>query len=79
MGSSLKLCLVAEGKADFYPRLAPTCEWDTAAAHAVVLASGGTVLDEQFEPLRYNTKAELLNPNFFVIGDTQEIWKELQS
>ncbi len=79
MGSSLKLCLVAEGKADFYPRLAPTCEWDTAAAHAVVLAAGGTVLDEQFEPLRYNTKAELLNPNFFVIGDTPEIWKELLS
>ena len=38
-----------------------------------------SVLDEQFEPLRYNTKAELLNPNFFVIGDTPEIWKELLS
>ena len=79
MGSSLKLCLVAEGKADFYPRLAPTCEWDTGAAHAVVLAAGGAVLDEQFKPLRYNTKAELLNPNFFVIGDIQATWSELLS
>ena len=76
MGSSLKLCLVAEGKADFYPRLAPTCEWDTAAAHAVVLAAGGAVLDEYFEPLRYNTKAELLNPNFLVIGDIEADWKK---
>ena len=41
MGSSLKLCLVAEGQADLYPRLAPTSEWDTAAAHAVVIAAGG--------------------------------------
>lgn len=79
MGSSLKLCLVAEGKADFYPRLAPTCEWDTGAAHAVVLAAGGAVFDEQFKPLRYNTKAELLNPNFFVIGDIQATWSELLS
>ena len=45
MGSSLKLCLVAEGKADLYPRLGPTCEWDTAAAQAVVEAAGGQVID----------------------------------
>jgi 3'(2'), 5'-bisphosphate nucleotidase len=69
MGSSLKLCLVAEGKADFYPRLAPTSEWDTAAAHAVVIAAGGDVFNTRFQPLQYNTKAGLLNPNFLVIGD----------
>jgi len=48
MGSSLKLCLVAEGKADFYPRLAPTSEWDTAAAQAVVEAAGGSVVVSQY-------------------------------
>ena len=69
MGSSLKLCLVAEGEADFYPRLAPTSEWDTAAAHAVVTAAGGQVFNTHFQPLQYNTEAGLLNPNFLVIGD----------
>lgn len=77
MGSSLKLCLVAEGAADLYPRLAPTCEWDTAAAQAVVEAAGGTVVDEQFELLRYNSKDSLLNPFFYVIGDPGFAWKEL--
>ena len=75
MGSSLKLCLVASGDADFYPRLAPTSEWDTAAAHAVVLAAGGEVVDISFAPLRYNTKAEILNPHFLVIGDPSIDWQ----
>ena len=66
MGSSLKLCLVADGSAHVYPRLGPTCEWDTAAAHAIVLEAGGQVLDADDRPLRYNTKAEYLNPHFFV-------------
>lgn len=67
MGSSLKLCLVAEGSADLYPRLGPTCEWDTAAAHAVVLAAGGQVVSiESGEPLCYNTREDLLNPHFVV-------------
>lgn len=74
MGSSLKLCLVAEGKAHLYPRLGPTSEWDTAAAHAVVSAAGGRVceldadkpLNEQCTPLRYNQKESLLNPYFLV-------------
>lgn len=65
MGSSLKLCLVAEGKARFYPRLGPTMEWDTAAAHAVVIAAGGTVCDSTGAELRYN-KPDLHNPEFFV-------------
>lgn len=66
MGSSLKLCLVADGTAHVYPRLGPTCEWDTAAAHAVVLEAGGQVLNAENQPLLYNTKAEYLNPHFFV-------------
>ncbi len=67
MGSSLKLCLVAEGKADIYPRLGPTSEWDTAAAHCVVEAAGGFVKDLQMQPLVYN-KPSLLNPWFLVGG-----------
>jgi 3'(2'), 5'-bisphosphate nucleotidase len=74
MGSSLKLCLVAEGKADLYPRLGPTSEWDTAAAHAVVEAAGGQVTTLDMQPLRYNTKDSLLNPQFFVFGDNTVDW-----
>ena len=74
MGSSLKLCLVAEGTADIYPRLGPTSEWDTAAAQAVVEAAGGMVTDTQMQPLRYNTKESLLNPHFLVFGDRHEDW-----
>jgi 3'(2'), 5'-bisphosphate nucleotidase len=75
MGSSLKLCLVAEGAADVYPRLGPTSEWDTAAAQAVVEAAGGMVTDTQLRPLRYNTKESLLNPHFLVFGDRNENWE----
>ena len=77
MGSSIKLCLLAEGRADFYPRLAPTCEWDTAASHAIVRASGGDVLDLNLESLRYNTKEDHLNPSFVVVGDLGVDWKTL--
>lgn len=67
MGSSIKLCLVAEGKANIYPRLGLTSEWDTAAAHAVVNAAGGEVIiAENGQPLLYNTKDSLLNPYFLV-------------
>lgn len=66
MGSSLKLCLVAEGKADYYPRLAPTMEWDTAAAHAIVKYAGRRVINnDSQEELHYN-KENLLNPSFVV-------------
>lgn len=65
-GSSLKFCLVAEGRADIYPRPGPTMEWDTAAGQAVVEMAGGTVLEyESGEPLRYN-KENLQNPWFIV-------------
>lgn len=68
MGSSLKICLVAEGRADVYPRLAPTSEWDTAAAQAVLEASGGGLVDLLGKELRYGCKAELLNPHFLALG-----------
>jgi 3'(2'), 5'-bisphosphate nucleotidase len=77
MGSSLKLCLVAEGAADVYPRLGPTSEWDTAAAHAVLAAAGGAVSDLAGMPLRYNTRAELRNPFFVAYGPTDHDWVAL--
>jgi len=65
-GSSLKLCMVAEGKADIYPRFAPTMEWDTAAGHAIAEISGASVINhETGKPLEYN-KQNLLNPWFVV-------------
>lgn len=76
MGSSLKLCLVAEGKADLYPRLAPTSEWDTAAAQAVVTAAGGEVLNAHtLEPLRCNQQESVLNPFFIVAGERDPRWE----
>ena len=74
MGSSLKLCVIAEGKADVYPRLGPTSEWDTAAAHAVVLGAGGQVVDCQGKPLQYNAEENILNPWFLVYGDQGRDW-----
>ena len=62
-GSSLKFCKIADGEADVYPRLAPTCEWDTAAAQAVLEGAGGHVQDMAGQPLRYG-KPEILNPGF---------------
>ena len=65
-GSSLKMCMVAEGLADVYPRFAPTMEWDTAAGQAVVEAAGFSMLEKESRlPLRYN-KEDLLNPHFIV-------------
>jgi len=76
MGSSLKSCLVAEGSADLYARLGPTSEWDTAAAQCVVEEAGGRITDTEMQRLRYNTKDELLNPHFFVSGDTTKDWSD---
>ncbi|HEV2284528.1 MAG TPA: inositol monophosphatase family protein, partial [Steroidobacteraceae bacterium] len=77
IGSSLKLCMIAEGSADVYPRLGPTSEWDTAAAHAVVSAAGGVVVELGGEPLRYNTRESLLNPFFVAYGDPGRDWLAL--
>ena len=75
VGSSLKLCHIAEGRADLYPRFAPTSEWDTAAGHAIIRAAGGDVYQAGSDhvnaileagsrvPLQYN-KPDLLNPSF---------------
>jgi 3'(2'), 5'-bisphosphate nucleotidase len=77
LGSSLKFCIVAEGGADVYPRLGPTSEWDTAAAHAVVSAAGGTVAALDGTPLQYNTRDELLNPSFVAYGPQDRDWLAL--
>jgi 3'(2'), 5'-bisphosphate nucleotidase len=69
MGSSLKICLVAEGEADLYPRLGPTSEWDTAAAEAVLIAAGGSMMDLTGQPLAYNARESILNPHFLALGD----------
>ena len=69
MGSSLKACVVAEGTADLYPRFGPTSCWDIAAAHAVVEAAGGSVLDPQGKTLDYDLVDEILNPYFLVAAD----------
>lgn len=65
MGSSLKFMMIAQGKADIYPRFAPTMEWDTAAAHAIIKALGGHVRTIDGQELNYN-KSNLLNPFFKV-------------
>jgi len=77
-GSSLKFCWIAEGRADFYPRLAPTSEWDTAAAQAVLVAAGGMVINaDTLAPLRCNTQDSVLNPSFLAMGDASFDWQKL--
>ncbi|ATA22708.1 3'(2'),5'-bisphosphate nucleotidase CysQ [Brenneria goodwinii] len=66
IGSSLKFCLVAEGKAQLYPRFGPTNVWDTAAGHAVAVAAGAQVNDWQGKPLSYAPRESFLNPGFRV-------------
>jgi 3'(2'), 5'-bisphosphate nucleotidase len=79
MGSSLKFCAVAEGKADFYPRLKPSMEWDTASGTILVEESGGMVCELTGERIEYNRQV-MLNPPFFVLGKSlfQKMpdWKE---
>jgi 3'(2'), 5'-bisphosphate nucleotidase len=70
VGSSLKFCVVAEGRADIYPRLSPTSEWDTAAGHAVLLAAGGRVDGPDGTPLRYGKRA-FINRGFVATGGWQ--------
>ena len=77
VGSSLKFCMIAAGAADVYPRLGPTSEWDTAAGQAIAVAAGGVVVELDGQPLRYNTRAGLLNPFFVVYGDRRRDWLAL--
>ena len=74
MGSSLKACMVADGRADIYPRLGPTYEWDTAAAQAILESAGGGMIDLAGQPLRYNTKDRITNPHFLAVGDLGGDW-----
>lgn len=76
MGSSLKFCVIAEGEADFYPRLGPTSEWDTGAGHAILRIAGGDVIDTDGSHLRYNQKESILNPYFLAYGDTSHDWAQ---
>jgi 3'(2'), 5'-bisphosphate nucleotidase len=76
MGSSIKSCLVAEGKIDLYPRFGPTAEWDTAAAQIIVEEAGGHLTDARLQPLRYNARSTLINPDFFVFGDASHDWSQ---
>ncbi|MCY4143469.1 MAG: 3'(2'),5'-bisphosphate nucleotidase CysQ [Gammaproteobacteria bacterium] len=74
VGSSWKICRIAEGSADFYLRCGPTSEWDLAAAHAVLRAAGGHLRLLSGAPLHYNQKESLLNPSFFACGDSPDFW-----
>ena len=73
MGSALKVCLVAEGAADVYPRLGPTSEWDTGASHCILNEAGGCLMDCAGNELQYN-KPSVLNPWFLAVGDTSYDW-----
>lgn len=73
-GSALKFCAVACGEADFYPRLGPTSEWDTAAGEAIVRAAGGRVWMPDGRALRYNARPSILNGDFLVAGDPDFDW-----
>lgn len=75
--STLKSCLVAEGKADCYIRIGPTGEWDTAAAQCILEQAGGNIRDLKLQALTYNQGEELGNPNFIAIGDTQLHWQHI--
>lgn len=68
-GSSLKLCRIAEGLADVYPRMGPTSQWDTAAGQAVLEVAGGAVLTADGKPLRYGLDRPILNPDFIAVAD----------
>lgn len=75
LGSSLKFCAIADGRADVYPRLGKTSEWDTAAGQIIVEEAGGCVVDFSFQPLRYNLKDSLINPPFLALSDRRVLEK----
>ncbi|EPM50531.1 3'(2'),5'-bisphosphate nucleotidase CysQ [Pseudomonas syringae] len=75
IGSSLKFCLLAEGAADCYPRLAPTSQWDTAAAQGVLEGAGGAVLQLDGQPFSYPARESLLNP-FFLALPANAAWRD---
>ena len=77
LGSSLKLCKLAEGELDVYPRLGQTSEWDTAAGQCILQAAGGNVLSVRTgKPFRYNRRPSLLNGEFIALGDLSLPWQQ---
>lgn len=74
---ALKSCFVAEGLADCYLRVGPTGEWDTGAPHIIIEEAGGKILDSQFNPLTFNQRKSLKNPDFFVLGVQQLPWRDI--
>ena len=76
-GSAVKFALVAEGSADLYPRVGPTSEWDTAAGHAIATVAGARVVGRDGQPLVYNARTTLLNPDFVCYADASRPWHTL--
>lgn len=76
-GAALKSCLVAEGRADCYVRVGPTGEWDTGAAQIIVEEAGGQLMDIELQPLTYNERDTLENPNFIVVGAPNLAWDKI--
>lgn len=76
-GAALKSCLVAEGRADCYVRVGPTGEWDTGAAQIIIEEAGGQLMDIELQPLTYNERETLENPNFIVVGAPNLEWDKL--
>ncbi|HET8731387.1 MAG TPA: 3'(2'),5'-bisphosphate nucleotidase CysQ, partial [Moraxellaceae bacterium] len=76
-GSAFKICVVAEGRADVYPRFGPTMEWDTAAGQVVLDEAGGILMDERGRPFRYNERKTLLNGSFIAAGAEPGLWQSI--
>ncbi len=74
---SLKNCLIAEGSADCYLRIGPTGEWDTGASHCILEQAGGSIIDSAFNPLSYNKRESLMNPDFISLGAADFPWQKI--
>jgi len=74
---SLKNCLIAEGGADCYLRVGPTGEWDTGASHCIIEQAGGSIVNSEFNPLSYNCRQSLMNPDFLTLGSADFPWKKI--
>lgn len=74
---SLKNCLIAEGEADCYLRVGVTGEWDTGASQCILEQAGGNIIDSEYNPLSYNKRESILNPDFLSLGNRGIPWKEI--
>jgi 3'(2'), 5'-bisphosphate nucleotidase len=74
---SLKNCLIAEGGADCYLRVGPTGEWDTGASHCILEQAGGSIIDSEFNPLTYNQRTTLMQPDFLSLGNKKIPWHDI--